>query len=73
MGRARRSGCQMQERHPELLERWVSAARADDHKLINRLWDELRSDHRDSQLLEGWGCGGQWRLVNGQENVMAQR
>ena len=51
---------QMQERHPELLERCsrLSADKGyDDHKLINRLWDQhqIKPDHRHSQLLAGTG------------------
>ena len=69
---------QMQERHPELLERCsrLSADKGyDDHKLINRLWDEhqikpiiaIRNCWKDGDAEDN---GVRTKLVNGQENVI---
>ena len=69
---------QMQERHPELLERCdlMSADKGyDDHKLINRLWQQhqikpiidIRNSWKDGEAEED---GVLTKLVSGQENVI---
>ena len=69
---------QMQERHPELLERCsrLSADKGyDDHKLINRLWDQ----HRIKPIIAIRNCwqdgdaeddGVVTKLVSGRQNVI---
>ena len=69
---------QMQERHPELLERCsrLSADKGyDDHKLINRLWDQ----HQIKPIIAIRNCwqdgeaehdGVATKLVRGQQNVI---
>ena len=69
---------QMQERHPELLERCsrLSADKGyDDHKLINRLWDQhqikpiiaIRNCWQDGEADDD---GVVTKLVSGQQNVI---
>ena len=69
---------QMQERHPQLLERCsrLSADKGyDDHKLINRLWDQhqikpiiaIRNCWQDADAED---AGVRTKLVSGQENVI---
>ena len=69
---------QMQQRHPELLDRCsrLSADKGyDDHKLINRLWDQhqikpiiaIRNCWKDADAEDD---GVRTKLVNGQENVI---